>query len=81
MTGVLLYDRPNLTDQIEGGTLEFSDGSRMEVGALPNDGGLPGAVSCPAKTCTWGKFTVTKAGQRTQNVGLSEMAVTDETGR
>ncbi len=78
MTRVLLYDRPNLADHVEAGTLEFSDGTRIDVPALPNDGVLPGIVEFPAKTCTWVKFTVTAAGKRTENIGLSEIAVTDD---
>jgi len=35
---VVLYDRPNATDQITGGTLTFSDGSSVAVGSLANDG-------------------------------------------
>ena len=30
----MLYDRPNLTDNITSGTLSFSDGSTVAVGAL-----------------------------------------------
>jgi alpha-glucosidase (family GH31 glycosyl hydrolase) len=78
MTRVLLYDRPNLADHVEAGTLEFSDGTRIDVPPLPNDGVLPGIVEFPAKTCTWVKFTVTAAGKRTENIGLSEIAVTDD---
>ena len=72
---VLLYDRPNANDAVEAATLEFSDGSRVDVPALPNDGRLPGVVTFPDKTCTWMKVTVTRAGERTKNVGLSEIAV------
>ena len=77
MTRVLLWDRPNRNDQVRAGTLDFSDGSTLAVDALPNDGILPGVIEFPAKTCTWVKFTVTRAGERTENIGLSEMAVGD----
>jgi LmbE family N-acetylglucosaminyl deacetylase len=69
---VVLYDRPNLTDNVTSGTLTFSDGSSISVGQLPNDGtGYP--VTFAAKTITWVKFTVdTAVGQ---NIGLSEFQV------
>ena len=72
---VYLYDRPNLDDHILAGRLEFSDGSAIDVGELPNDGLLPAEISFEAKSCTWLKFTVTKSDGRTRNVGLSEIAV------
>ena len=80
MSRVLLWDRPNRNDQVLAGTLEFSDGSQVDVDALPNDGILPGVVTFSPKTCTWVRFTVTRAGERTENIGLSEIAVADEAG-
>jgi hypothetical protein len=68
---VILYDRPNLDDQILGGTLLFSDGSSIPVGALPNDGS-PLAISFTAKNVTWVKFRVDKA---TGWIGLAEFEV------
>ena len=35
LTSISLYDRPNLNDQITGGTLSFSDGSTLPVGRFP----------------------------------------------
>ena len=72
---VLLFDRPNLTDQITAGTVEFSDGTTLPVGALPNDASTPFALKFPAKTITWLKFTVTAVKPETQNSGLAEIAV------
>lgn len=67
---VILHDRPNLTDHILGGTLSFSDGSTVPVGALPNDGtGL--TVSFPTRSVMWIRFTITSAVG--QNTGLSEL--------
>ena len=67
---VILYDRPNLTDQVLAGNLTFSDGSSVSVGTLPNAAqGL--LVSFAAKTVTWLQFTVTKA--QGQNIGLAEI--------
>jgi hypothetical protein len=65
---VILYDRPNMDDQILGGTLLFSDGSSVRVGALPNDG-APLSVSFPSKNVTWVKFRVDQANGW---IGLSE---------
>jgi alpha-glucosidase (family GH31 glycosyl hydrolase) len=76
MNQVLLYDRPNANDHVLAGRLTFSDGSAIDVGPLPNDGQFPAAIRFDAKTCTWVRFTVTKAAPRTENIGLSEMAVT-----
>ena len=78
MTRVLLWDRPNLADHVDSARLEFSDGSTIDVPSLPNDGGLPGVVTFPAKTCTWVKVVIVHAGERTENIGLSEIAVTDD---
>lgn len=70
---VRLYDRPNLTDHVLAGTLLFSDGSAVQVGALP-DAGLPGAaIAFPARSITWLRFRVDAAVGR--NIGLSEVQV------
>lgn len=76
MTHVLLWDRPNGADHIEAGTLEFSDGTRIDVPALPNDGAAPVEITFDAKTCTWVKFTVTQISGHAENAGLAELAVT-----
>ncbi len=69
---VVLFDRPNLTDNILGGTLLFSDGSSVVVGALPNNGaGL--AVTFAPKTITWVQFQIDNAVG--DNIGLAEIAV------
>lgn len=68
---VILYDRPNMNDQILGGTLLFSDGSSIQVGALPNEG-LPLSVSFPSKNVSWVKFRVDKANGW---IGLAEIEV------
>jgi LmbE family N-acetylglucosaminyl deacetylase len=70
---VVLYDRPNLTDNITSGTLSFSDSSTVPVGALQNDGS-PLTVGFAPKTVTWMQFTVNTAVG--QNIGLAEIAVT-----
>jgi hypothetical protein len=72
LTSITLNDRPNLNDQVTAGTITFSDGSTLTVGALPNDGS-PLTVTFPAKTVTSLKFTVTAVSSTTQNVGLAEI--------
>lgn len=70
---VVLFDRPNTSDQITSGTLTFSDGSSVSFGSLPN-GGSPGlAVSFPAHATTSLKMTVTGVSSTTANVGLAEI--------
>ncbi len=69
---VILHDRPNLVDNVRAGTLVFSDGSTIPVGALPNDGaGL--SVSFLPKTVTWVQFRVDSAVGT--NIGLAEFEV------
>jgi alpha-glucosidase (family GH31 glycosyl hydrolase) len=73
---VVLYDRINPNDQITGGQLSFSDGSKVDVGTIPNtpeDG--PRVVDFAARNVTWLKFTVTSVSASTENVGLAELAV------
>jgi hypothetical protein len=67
---VVLYDRPNLSDNIQSGTLLFSDGSSLPVGQLPNDASSGYAINFPSKTITWVKLTVTSAVG--YNIGLAE---------
>ena len=69
---VRLYDRPNLSDNVTSGTLSFSDGSTVPVGALPNGGTLL-SVSFAQRTVTWMQFTVNSATG--SNIGLAEIAV------
>jgi len=72
---VLLYDRPNLTDQITSGEITFSDGTMLPVGALPDDASKPFELRFPAKTVTSLTFKVTGVKAGTQNAGLAEIAV------
>jgi hypothetical protein len=71
---VVLYDRPNLNDQVTGATLTFSDGSTVTVPSLNNDGSAT-TVTFPTKTTTSLLFTVTSVSSTTANVGLSEIQV------
>ncbi|MBS1698136.1 MAG: tandem-95 repeat protein [Actinobacteria bacterium] len=74
MSKVVLYDRPNTSDQITGGTLTFSDGSSVQVGSL-NNSGTATTVTFPARTATWVRFTVTTVSGSTANAGLAEFEV------
>ena len=74
MSKVVLYDRPNTSDQITGGTLTFSDGSSVAVGSL-NNSGTATTVSFPARTATWVRLTATTVSSATANVGLAEFEV------
>ena len=71
---VVLFDRPNLNDQITSGTLTFSDGTSVTFGALPNAGttGLTVTPPNPVTTTTL-KMTVTGVSSTTLNIGLSEI--------
>ena len=71
---VVLYDRPNSTDQITSGTLTFSDGSTVSVGALNNAGGAT-VVNFPARNTTSVLLTVNSVASGTQNAGLAEIMV------
>jgi LmbE family N-acetylglucosaminyl deacetylase len=65
----VLYDRINADDQVMSGTLRFSDGSTIAVGALPNSG-TPLIINFASKTVTWVRFEVNSA--RGGAAGLAE---------
>lgn len=69
---IVLYDRPVLKEHTAGGTLKFSDGSKISVFQIPNDGSAK-AVTFPAKKVKWVRFTVTDGEGK--NLGLSEIEV------
>jgi hypothetical protein len=69
---IVLSDRPNGDDQVTSGTLTFSDGSQVQVGALPNDA-TPSTVTFTPRNVTWVRFTVTGVSASTRNVGLAEL--------
>jgi LmbE family N-acetylglucosaminyl deacetylase len=69
---IILYDRPNLFDNITSATLVFSDGSSLRVGALP-DNGSGYEINFAVKTIEWVKLTVDTA--RGENIGLTEFEV------
>jgi hypothetical protein len=69
---IRLYDRPNLSDSANGGTLSFSDGSSIPVSGIANNGTVKD-VTFAARSITWVRFQV--AGGSGANVGLSEFQV------
>ena len=71
---VTLFDRPNLDDQIMGGTLTFSDKSTVSVGPLNNDGTATQVAFAPRNT-TSVTFAVSSVGARSRSVGLAEIQV------
>ena len=72
---VWLFDRPNTNDHILAAKIQFSDGSTVEVGELPNEGAKPFRLKFPSRTITWLEVTVTRVSPQTHNVGFSEIAV------
>jgi len=74
VTRVVLYDRPNQFDQVLAGTLLFSDGSTIAVGALPNDG-FRAIFDFSPRQITTVRFAVTQVSASTVNVGLEEFEV------
>lgn len=74
---VLLYDRPNLEDQVLAGKLTFSDGSSLDVSELPNDGKTPADIAFPEKQFTWMRFEITRNSPTTKSEGLAELGVFD----
>lgn len=71
---VVLYDRPNANDQINGATLLFSDGTSVAVSSLPNEG-VQRILTFGARTVTSVQLLVTEVSPTTRNIGLAEMQV------
>ncbi|MBN2163997.1 MAG: DUF5110 domain-containing protein [Pontiellaceae bacterium] len=72
---ILLYDRPNTVDQVTGAVLRFSDGSKIEIGELVNDGSKPYEVTFAEKEVTSLTFEVKAVKSRTECAGLAEIGV------
>ncbi|MBI3921584.1 MAG: hypothetical protein HY318_09225 [Armatimonadetes bacterium] len=72
---VLLYDRPNLVDQVLAGTITFSDGTSIAVPELPNSGEKETEVKLAPKRISWLRFTVDKVSEACSNAGLAEIVV------
>src|SRR5882762_4559245 len=69
---VNLHDRPHWAENVLAGTLSFSDGTSIAVGALPSDGKVLPVTFSP-KTVTWVRFTIDQA--EGTGAGLSEIQV------
>lgn len=69
---IVLYDRPTTDSHTAGGTLHFSDGSKLLVTQIPNQGWAK-ALDFPVKTVSWVRFEVTDGHGK--NLGLSEIEV------
>lgn len=66
---VVLHDRISLSDNANGGTLTFSDGTSVAISGIDTTG-VGKVVEFPARTVTWVRFQVNSGTG--QNVGLSE---------
>lgn len=69
---IIIYDRPNLKSHVAGVTLHFSDGSRIFVNSIPNNG-APKVIEFPIKDTKFVRCEVTDADG--MNVGLSEIEI------
>jgi LmbE family N-acetylglucosaminyl deacetylase len=67
-----LSDRPNATDQVTAGLLQFSDGTAVRVGPLPNDGS-PKVIRFRPRRVTALRFTITAVSPTTRSTGLAEV--------
>jgi hypothetical protein len=72
---VVLFDRPNLNDQVLAGTIEFSDGTSVPFGALDNEAAVGTQIKFEPRTVKWIKINLTAASAKTENIGLAEVAV------
>ena len=68
---IIIYDRENTLDNAQGGVIEFSDGSSLEVSGIDGTGN-PTEFTFSPKTISWLKFDIKGDGA---NVGLSEIEV------
>lgn len=69
---IILYDRPTKASHNAGGVLIFSNGTRIPVFEIPNDG-APKAISFSDQTVNWVRFETTDGDG--PNIGLSEVEV------
>jgi predicted alpha-1,2-mannosidase len=69
---IVLFDRPSLETHLAGGRFHFSDGSRIDVFQIPNDGS-PKVVNFPSKHVDWIRFEAMDG--KGEHLGLSEIQV------
>jgi len=73
LSQVVLFDRPNLNDQITAATLTWSDGTVVQVGTLPNNGSALTITLPKPVTTTSLLLSITRVSSTTLNIGLSEI--------
>ncbi|MEZ0167004.1 discoidin domain-containing protein [Kineococcus sp. LSe6-4] len=71
---VVLFDRPNSSDNITAARLVFADGSTEAVTALDN-AGAGTTITFPARSTSSLRLEVTEVSSTTGNIGLAEMQV------
>jgi hypothetical protein len=71
---IVLYDRPNMSDQVLGATLTFSDRSSVVVGALDNAGAAMEVLFAP-RSITSLRLTIDQISRSTGEIGLAEIEV------
>ncbi|ORY88393.1 hypothetical protein BCR35DRAFT_301507 [Leucosporidium creatinivorum] len=77
VSAIVLYDKPNLVDWLQAGTLTFSGGVKLPFTIATNDGTAT-VVAWPKNTfivTTSVLLTATAVSPSTENVGLSEILV------
>jgi len=72
INSIVIFDRPELNTHLSGGRFHFSDGSRIDVFQIPNDGS-PKVVKFPTKKVEWIRFEAMDGDG--EYLGLSEMQV------
>lgn len=70
---IVLYDRPNLVDQITGATLTFSDNTMVSTGSLKNDGSATYVNLDKPKSISSITLKVSQTRRGTSMIGLQEM--------
>jgi hypothetical protein len=74
LSRIVLHDRPNANDHVTASSLRFSDGSTIDVGALPNDGSpLTVALPAGAAPVTSVSLLISGVSTTTENIGLAEI--------
>jgi len=71
---IVLFDRPNTSDQILGGTILFSNATTMAIGPL-NNNGTATEYQFAEKSIISLRLTVNSVSSGTRNIGLSEFEV------
>ncbi len=72
---VVLYDRPNGDDHIQGATLTVGNAAPVDVSALPNGGGAHTVTFDPPVPADRLVLTVTAVSAQNVNIGLAEIEV------